>query len=344
MDKKNKSDSVLIKGEIMKKNYDLAIVFGRFQILHLGHCELLKKAFEVADKVIVFIGSMNKPRTIVDPFIGQERTTLVRQYIYNNLIDSSEEFDILGIYDYLSNAKWAKQISSKVDSSKKVCIVGSCKNEGYEKFFPAFDHVLPDDIIDINATDIRSNFYSGIIDYDLIPKETIHFLECFKQTNLYNHLVGENNCIRELNKAYGKGPFLTCDNVIVQDGRVLLVKRKNHPGKGLWAIPGGYLDVNESLKEGAYRELLEETNASITWEQFNRFLKGQEIFDNPKRSVACRIVTSAYYIQLPNWIECKINAADDAAEARWFTFNEVASMANVMYDDHFHIAHYFIGD
>lgn len=328
----------------MGKTYKKAIVFGRFQPFHNGHIEVIKKAFEVAEHVFIFIGSMNSPRTIKNPFIGIERAELIHRYINNEMLENKEPFHIYMMNDYLSNAKWADQVFSKLDSSDKVCIVGSSKNEGYEKFFPDFDHVLPDNIFDINATDIRNDYFSsGVINYDLLPKETSYFLECFKQTNLYNYLVGENNRIKELNKAYGKGPFLTCDNVIVQDGRVLLVKRKNHPGKGLWAIPGGYLDMKESLREGAYRELLEETNATITWEQFNRFLKGQEIFDNPDRSVACRIVTSAYYIQLPIWVECKINAADDASEAKWFTFDEVANMAYQMYDDHWHIIDYFIG-
>jgi bifunctional NMN adenylyltransferase/nudix hydrolase len=57
--------------------------------------------------------------------------------------------------------------------------------------------------------------------------------------------------------------FVTVDAVVVQSGHVLLVKRKAMPGAGLWALPGGFLNQEETLLDGAIRELKEETKIKV---------------------------------------------------------------------------------
>jgi len=67
------------------------------------------------------------------------------------------------------------------------------------------------------------------------------------------------------------------DVVIVNDGKILLIKRSTDPDKGKYALPGGYLDYNETLEEGAIREVKEETGLNI------KIVKTLNILSHPDR-------------------------------------------------------------
>jgi bifunctional NMN adenylyltransferase/nudix hydrolase len=134
--------------------------------------------------------------------------------------------------------------------------------------------------------------------------------------------------------------FVTVDTVVVQSGHILLVKRKSAPGIGLWALPGGFLDKNETLLNGAIRELKEETKIKIPIPVLKGSVKDHKTFDDPHRSTRGRTLTTAYFIDLGTDTKLpKVTGADDAEKAVWVPFNEVNSQ--MMFEDHFHIIDYF---
>lgn len=92
--------------------------------------------------------------------------------------------------------------------------------------------------------------------------------------------------------------FITGDVVVVQSGYVLMVRREKHPGKGLLAIPGGFIEPNEPIYDGAVRELIEETSIDIREKVLRKNLVAHEMFDDPFRSSRGRTVTNAYLIHL----------------------------------------------
>ena len=117
-------------------------------------------------------------------------------------------------------------------------------------------------------------------------------------------------------------PAVTADCVIFGfDGvgiKVLLIQRGIEPFKGKWALPGGFMNMNETVEECAKRELKEETgltNASV--EQFHSF---SDVNRDPRE----RVVTVAHYalVRLAD-----VKGGDDAASARWFSMNEIPSLA-----------------
>ncbi|WEU41009.1 MAG: NUDIX hydrolase [Candidatus Odinarchaeum yellowstonii] len=65
-------------------------------------------------------------------------------------------------------------------------------------------------------------------------------------------------------RVYPSQPVIGVGVVIMKDERILLVKRRNEPGKGKWAIPGGVVQVGERLESAAIREIKEETNLKVT--------------------------------------------------------------------------------
>jgi len=100
---------------------------------------------------------------------------------------------------------------------------------------------------------------------------------------------------------------------------VLLIERGDHPFKGQWALPGGFVDTTESLEEAAARELKEETNLSIE----DGYLEQLGTYGRPGRDPRGFIVSTAYVALAPN-IETP-TAGDDARNARFFAIDEVLS-------------------
>jgi 8-oxo-dGTP diphosphatase len=92
---------------------------------------------------------------------------------------------------------------------------------------------------------------------------------------------------------------------------LLLIKRKRPPFQDCWAIPGGFVNMNESLEEAAARELMEET--SIT----DVHMEQLYTFGNVDRDPRTRVISVAYMVLIPKE-KLSIKAGDDAKEAEWF--------------------------
>lgn len=117
-------------------------------------------------------------------------------------------------------------------------------------------------------------------------------------------------------------PAVTTDCVIFGfDGsrlNVLLVERGCEPFKGEWALPGGFLRMDEGASDGALRELREETGLTGAYiEQFHTY-------SDPDRDPRGRVVTIAYYALVR---QSEVRGGDDAAQARWFALDDVPPLA-----------------
>jgi len=102
--------------------------------------------------------------------------------------------------------------------------------------------------------------------------------------------------------------------------QVLLVRRKNPPYAGMWAIPGGFIEIDEPLETTALRELEEETGVCDV------HLEQLYTFGDPGRDRRGRVITVAYLALLPA-DRAAIRPGDDAAEARWWPMNALPPLA-----------------
>ncbi|MBK9705621.1 MAG: NUDIX hydrolase [Acidobacteria bacterium] len=109
-------------------------------------------------------------------------------------------------------------------------------------------------------------------------------------------------------------PSVTVDLVIFtivdDDLKVLLIRRGNEPYQGLWALPGGFVGIGESLEEAAARELQEEVGVR------NVYLEQLYTFGEPERDPRGRVISVSYFA-LVDAERQTIAAASDAADARW---------------------------
>ncbi len=119
-------------------------------------------------------------------------------------------------------------------------------------------------------------------------------------------------------------PAVTTDIVIfsIRDNqlKLLLIRRGGAPFKGRWALPGGFVQLDESLEEGARRELQEETGLSGV------YLEQLYTFGEPNRDPRERVITVAYYALIPSE-RVSLCAATDAEAVGWFGMDELPPLA-----------------
>ena len=117
-------------------------------------------------------------------------------------------------------------------------------------------------------------------------------------------------------------PMLTADCVVVNPRReVLLVSRGNEPYKGCWALPGGFMEMDETIEHCALRELQEETGLTAT----ESALRLIGIYSAPGRDPRGRTVTAAFLLRLT--ADASATAGDDAAELRWWPLAALPPLA-----------------
>jgi bifunctional NMN adenylyltransferase/nudix hydrolase len=122
-----------------------------------------------------------------------------------------------------------------------------------------------------------------------------------------------------------------------------MIRRRAEPGRGLWALPGGYVNANidKSVEAAMLRELREETQIKVPTPVLRGNIVRSRVFDAIDRSPRGRIITHAFHIQLPDGDLPKIKGSDDADKARWVPIAEIKSEET--FEDHFEIISHFLG-
>jgi len=343
--------------------YDALVFIGRFQPFHNGHKAIIDAALDQAKEVIVVIGSSFSARNTRNPFTFEERKAMIDSVYADEFNYSGAQgrikthrVKVVPVSDYpYDDNKWVTAVQNVVHGAIswsadpiRIGLIGHEKDgtSFYLKIFPTWGNVSVPNVDGINATDIREKLFNGVIKHDTIPYTTEVILNQFPATEWWKTLKQEYAMIKKYKEAWKAAPFpptfMTVDAVVVQSGHILLVKRGDMPGKGLWALPGGFLNQEETMLEGAIRELREETKIKVPVPVLKGSIKDSKTFDAPNRSARGRTITQAFYIDLGfDQNLPKVKGSDDAEKAFWVPLSEVVRQQHKFFEDHYHIITHF---
>jgi bifunctional NMN adenylyltransferase/nudix hydrolase len=300
------------------------------------------------------MGSAHQPRTYKNPFNVEERARMIRSATAGLALQITIESNTDTIYN---DQAWAVRIQTLVNKNiafgERVAIIGHKKDDSseYLEFFPQWALVEVEQIEPLSAVNVRDLYFKRDTNMNFIknvvPQSTFDFLVSFKNTPEYEQIIREREFVETYKKQYASLPyppiFSTADAIVVQSGHILLIKRRAEPGKGLWALPGGYVNANtdKSVEDAAIRELREETMIKVPAPVLRGNIKVTRVFDAIDRSPRGRIITHAFYIQLPDGELPKVKGSDDAEKAKWIPLSEVTG--DIMFEDHFQIIQEMVG-
>lgn len=335
------------------KHYRYLVFIGRFQPFHRGHKAVIDEALKRSDEVIMLIGSANLPRSLRNPFSVEQRADMIK-----DAYPAAEAARIhcVGLDDALYNdTRWLQYVQAGVksvtgDLQSDIGLIGHSKDSSsyYLSLFPNWDSVSVPNYQSLSATPIRDSYLMGATPTpERTPESTRKVLDVFKTTDDYQQLHEEADFIDKYKRQWESAPypptFMTADALVIQSGHILLVERLNLPGRGLWALPGGFLDPKETLFGACVRELREETQLQVPEPVLRGSCHSQHTFDDPYRSARGRTITQAFYFQLkndPNGLP-EVQGGDDAAKAFWLPLAELD--AKMMFEDHYAIITKMVG-
>lgn len=341
-------------------DYSYCVFIGRFQPCHKAHLQVIKQALEEAKELILVLGSARAARNIKNPFTYDERVSMISACLSKEEL-ARVHFVPARDYHY-SDSNWVTEVQQRVQAitrgDQSVCLIGTYKDASsyYVKLFPQWEFVPAKGHDMMDATTVRNaylrkpgkNAQSDIEHVQaLCPAHVADFLlKNFNRTEAYLNLQEEFTYIHQYKQQWATLPFPptfnTVDAIVIQSGHVLVVKRKMNPGKGLYALPGGFLKQTERLEDGAIRELKEETGIKVHAPILKAHVADSKTFDYPGRSLRGRTITTAFCIKLPDGELPEVKGMDDAEVAVWLPLMDALSMEDKFFEDHAHIIRYFV--
>lgn len=345
----------------MTDKVDYGVFIGRFQPLHIGHECVIRQTLEQVERLIILIGSANVARDARNPFTYAEREHMIRTAFAYPMAEG--RVIVAPLDDHLySDTAWVTEVQRSVNrivldqntgnapSSHplRITLTGYGKDASsyYLRLFPEWENIQIDSQYGtFSSSDVRVRFFQRIpeVPASILSAGVAKQLDEFKLGETFRALLTETEYLADYPRQWGKGPFVTADAVVVQSGHILLVERGQTPGKGLLALPGGFVEPGERIRDAAIRELREETaiadrKGQIPPAMLASFIEDSRsrVFDAPTRSLRGRIITHAFLFRLPERRTLfRVKGGDDAAHARWYRLGDLTP--EMFFEDHWSI-------
>lgn len=346
---------------------DVAFLIGRFQPFHNGHKHLIDFGLEHAEKVIVLVGGSNKARSFKNPWTFEERKQMIESS-YLDVNEFNEPFaeqenqrifveplpDVPGNDDeWLGNVYGA--VCKHLPKDGKLGVIGFKKDASsyYLDLFGdnATQLIMNEGFATLSATQIREHIFqkAPLFPTHLVPVQVLDQLVAFYNTEEFRYVLEEKEWMDEYKDSWANAPFtptfVTCDAVCTQMGHILLVTRGGQPGKGLLALPGGFVEPKKGDSfSNVLFELWEEAgiqdrHGRIPRGKLRGFYTGDEKrFDDPDRSIRGYTLTTAFRFKFPDGPKMfKVKGGDDAAHAAWYPISYIKDNPQLLFEDHYSI-------
>jgi bifunctional NMN adenylyltransferase/nudix hydrolase len=335
---------------------DFCVFIGRFQPVHTAHLKIIEEALSEANELVIVVGSYRAPRSLKNPWTYDERVDMISKAIEENNPKWLKRIHFVRARDYLYNIlNWLTGVQnavSQVVGEGSVKMIGHFKDDSsfYLKLFPQWQLQSQPNFYGANSTDVRDAMFeegefTSVV--DIIPAGILDTLIEFRDSEVCQDMAREYEYLKNYKKQWESAPFpptfVTTDAVVVQAGHVLLIKRGRNPGKGRYALPGGFISQGESIQDSCLRELKEETGIVFPKEELKLSLRETNIFDHPYRDQRGRTITHAFYYHIDRLGPLpQVKGGDDASHAMWVPINDLGMMEEEFFSDHLHIINYFI--
>lgn len=342
-----------------QKEYDILVFIGRFEPWHNGHARVAAEALERADNVIIMVGSSNAPRDARNPWTFEERHNLIQGWYLSQ--HSTSNLSIVSLDDHTyQDSDWEDEVQRRVNvfienswgkldhKTAKIGLIGHSKDHTsyYLKKFPQWGNIDVrgyDDSRLLDASWIRNMYFNEYDNADLlnqvipalVPESTSRFLDSFKGSPEFNHLLESHSYIERYKREH-PGINVTVDAVVVQSGHLLVVERQAHPGKGLLSIPGTFLKEDLTAKDAIISMLENVTRLKVATRVLRGSLSGVKMYDDPHRSPRGRIITHAHCFELEAQVKLPKVQGNSAKRAFWMPISELDPIN--FFEDHYFIA------
>ena len=273
----------------------------------------------------------------------------------------------LPVRDHYDAARWERAVRDGVTAlvagvegaaPPAITLVGHFKDatSEYLRGFPDWPLLSVDRIRGADGTHLRDALFSAAPDQadatlaalvEQAPATTTAFLRAWLQLPFARELAEEWRMLQQYKASWRAAPyppvFVTVDAVVRCADHVLLIRRGQAPGRGLYAVPGGFIEPRETAYQSALRELAEETQLRLLDDTMRRCLRATAVFDHPDRSLRGRTITHAHFFDLGERELPEVRAGDDAQSVQWVPITRLAALEDQFHDDHFHMLDHFLG-
>lgn len=337
----------------------VGVFIGCFQPFHIGHKTVIDAMIKEVDIPIVIIGSSDLSPSVLNPFSYSLRYTMLKEMYPNLIIMTADDYkyqdgvwigrikQLISTFEYVS-------LGPGGPSKQNPVVIYGCHKDGtseYLDWFPEYKYKEIDSGIDLSSTDIRNLYFQYLDktnfdgqDWDeTLPKSSIDVMRDFTNTDEFKRLKDEFFYIKRYKKdtkfvGIDFPPiFVATDALVVCGGNILLVVRGGSLGNNQVAMPGGFLNADESINNGLFRELKEETKIDVPQAILRNSLKTIEVFDDPRRSLRGRTITHCGLIVLREKKLPKVKGSDDAKEAFWLPINRIENIRDRFFEDHYFV-------
>jgi bifunctional NMN adenylyltransferase/nudix hydrolase len=325
------------------------VFIGRFQPVTYAHRSIIQRSLEKYDRLIIIVGSARATQSLRNPFNAFLRKMMLTSIIPEEQMHKVSFFS-LSDSNYNFN-QWIKDVQSIVNSvterDDEISLIGAFKDAGsyWLNAFPQWkiDNMQLDKTP--SGTEVRKMFFekdfSGVM--EAVDYHVWEIMVQWKNDEpaLFEDMCKEHEFIKDYRKQWEAAPyppiFVTTDSIVLCKGHILIIKRLRNPGKNLFALPGGFLNPGEYIKDCAIRELKEETKIDVARPILENSLKKVKVFDDPLRDERGRTITHAHVFELNLKDLPEVKADDDAKEVMWLAFDEIDKLDNQFYADHYQI-------
>lgn len=319
----------------------VAVCVARLQPLQQRQADALRELCARHVEVLLVVGGVTQPPSVINPWNLAER----RRMLELALGEECATLAVLPVADcWYDDGRWAAAVRAAVETeiARRACparevVLYGLEREGARYYAPLF----PDwQVREIEAPAFVPVLHERLLGaqpklaFEAVPAPLHEWLAASLEDALRRELREEFRFVQRYRDDWAAAPytpvFVTVDALVTHGERVLVVARGRRPGLGLLALPGGFIDVHEFIRDSALRELREETGLVLG----HGDCRGVRVYDHPQRSLRGRIITHLHRYELPADSPAPaVQGGDDAEHARWLPFD--AAHADLFFEDHY---------